>query len=556
MPTEDLRTQYNRLVEDRREYLDAADQVAALTLPEKMPTGHVLEESPSSYIGTEAVSSLAGITTTLLIPPGQKFLEYRLTPSMRSQIRLSGVDFDESSLAAAMSSLESEMSEYIDAMQISQVFASMIETLIIEHTNMIIIDDPEDELGVPSIRAMPLRSFVIDRISGRENFVIIREQNIADPEVRRNTELRNDINTEDEFEDDLNKIYTKIDYMDHSVWQQTGDQRSPVKTTRNVAQYVVASTSKPIVGSYQPGHAYRYVGTMKTANDLMKGLRNASAVANWIVLLVSASGDPHFMEQIQNIAPLTPAVIPVGSADTDAKFLTSGTKIGDWSFVSAFLQKIEQSLESAFAMGIARRRPKTRTAEEVIQIRQELDRQVASIVTTMAAVLRKVIEGIGHVVKIGIIVHDNEIMTYSDAIRRGIRVDPSMNLIRPSVVTGMTALTRDTQLRSMLEGVALAMQVDQTLVQKLSGSGPIWLKKWASNINFDIGDILEFIATNPVGNPTEQMPPEAQAIARAIAEGNITPEEGARAMNQVNFAGQQAAQAAGQAASQEAGIPA
>ncbi len=552
----DIRQLYQSLKEARRDYLDAAENVAALTIPDVMPQGRIIESHPWSHVGTEAVNSLAGVSSSLIMPDGQKFLEYKFQASVVAKLVEKGLDVDGTQIADVQSELESEMIAVLEDVKLKLLLQPLMETLLIEHANVIIIDEPTEEQPLPELRCMPLRSFVVDMISGKLNFIILQEADPDNTEVRENTNIRDERHEADDFEDDSHSIYTFVDYAKGEVWQQRSNQKTATKIGRSTTQYIYISTSDTLVGSYSPGYTHRYKGTLKTANDLMRGLTNAAAIANWTVLMISAEGDPHFLEQIKNVSPLEPLVIPVGDTETGAKFLTTDAKISDWGFVAAFLDKIESSLDSPFAMGISRRKPKTRSAEEVIQITQEINTQASGVVTAVADGINRVIDGVGYVMNLGLVVVDGNPMTFKDAKIAGKNIDTTENLFRPKVITGMTAITRDTKLRSMMEGVAAAIAIDQQLAQDLAGTGPLWMKMWADNINADIDTILEFMASSKQETPSQAFSEEEQAIAMAISDGSLTPEEGAAKMKQIRAAGPQAVAAAGNATVEQAGLPA
>ena len=531
------------MAEQKRPYLNQAQNLAEVTIPDLRPTGEIIDTQPHTHIGTEAVTSLSSVLVSMLVPSGVRWYEHQISAQIRSM-----VETVPEGLSALLAIEDMYMQSMVDQIGLVHLLADIIERLVVEHQGMLVVTPSETEGGLPELSYYPLRSVCVERVQGKLHRAMIEEVDFD--MIDRANELydKEDGNQAAFFNltsDD--KLYTLIDYGEGKVWQQKGKDSTPTEIDGlggDVRLYVPLTTKISSVGSYRGGYANRYYGTFKTANDLQKGLKQAALIANWVVLLYNANNDPHMISQIDEAQPGEPLMIPVSDPNTDGKFLTAGAKISDWGFVHGYIKELESVMERAFAMGIARRRPKTRTAEEVIQVRNELETDVSTIVNTLGDGLSHILQALQIATKRGLVLNDDGQIVPLETLSKKDQSKEQVNVMYPAIITGMSAITWKQRFMEAVEGIGVVGQIDPGVVQRISGIK--LLRQLFNHIGFDLDNVLKEMEEG------KQIPVEVQDIMSRQASGDITPAQAQQMMQQLGQIDQAVQQGAGQAVAEEA----
>lgn len=475
-----LKNIYGSRTHKRDRFLDAADRLSKLTLPTLFPKGDMGGDQepfePYTHRGTQAIRSLASQMIKIQMPNGVQWGRVDLPPQQWGVLRNTKPE-SEASVQKAMQEWSDHALTSLSQKRARSRAAAAIRRNLVEG-NTLLVNSKED------IRIFPLRSFVCSRDAGELRWLILQETIEPDPfagEAKKNMER-----------------YTLVRYPvsdrqtgkiteDGGVWQQIDDGHMS-EADYDYRQYIVIVPEIPEFDDYAYGYAYHYLRLISQLDHIERslgeaifiaaynrpGIREGSTAAlNYSKFVKGKSGEPW-----------------IGHED-DFFWITSDTKIGEWSFIASIESILKDELASTFAMGIKDRPVGSDTsATEILQIVDELNTQTADLLTAMEETFQKPL-------------FESEVVLLE---RDGGSLIPEglSNIGRVVVTTGTSELARQQSLMRFSTQFLPAMQALDPMRLKIN-SGAI-IQAFEDSMPFDTTAFYEW---------TPEPPPEMQAAMDA-----------------------------------------
>lgn len=389
--------EYFNLVADREDFLQQAQNSAALTLPYLMPNeGHTqggVLRTPWQSVGSKGVNVLASKMMLSLFPINTTFFKLQindaelagmpdLTPEIRSEIDLS--------LAKMERIVMQHIAETSDRVQLHAAMKHLVVT-----GNVLLYQ------GKKNIKLFPLDRYVIAR-DGEDNVQKIVTKEIVDrdllPKEFQKPLPEHDSNSPGEDGPKFGVVskggkgqtndavvFTVVCVEDgQHKWHQECDGKV-IPGTRSSAP----SKTSPWMPlrfnvvdgeSYGRGRVEEFIGDLTSLEMLMKALVEGSAAAAKVVFLVS----PSSTTKPQSLASASNGAIIQGRPD-DVGVVQVG-KTADFSTVQAMIGDLTRRLSDAFLVLSVRDSERT-TASEVQAVQQELNEQLGGIFSNLTTEL-------------------------------------------------------------------------------------------------------------------------------------------------------------------------
>jgi hypothetical protein len=459
----------------RQEFLDAAHEVAELTLPDLRPLGRPIDNLPYSSLPGKFVRGLASTLVRTLFPATTEWYEYQYGTDVQRQID----SLDDELSAAATAELDGLLDDrrtyvknFIMQRQVIARLARLLRRILVEgQVGLQVLKD--------RIRVHPLRTLAIKRHSGELIYWIIKEQ-------KRIT--FKDMTPGGDHENKF--LYTLIDPINGEVWQQTDDE-APTKIAKgtdggDVRQYVLATSEFADTEDYVYGFAWHFKGLLSEIDNMAASLGEATANAAWAILLVDPLANVT-AEEIKNQWVSGSAAI--ARAD-QFKWLTSGVKLNDFGFIASYLNDLRRDGRDIFLDEEPQAEPDV-TATAVLRRAERIDQQTSDLLVSLETSLQKpLVEAVEAALKLA-----------------PITVDKVNGPIQIVVTTGSSAIQQDMRAMRGLQKIGMAKELDPLLVV----DGMAALAEIGRGDGFNYGNVVTRV--------------DPQAMAEAEAE--MAAEEGA-----------------------------
>lgn len=360
----------------RQEFLDAADELAQLSLTSLRPRGDRIDAQPYSALPAQAVRGLAAQVTHTLFPGQVDWYDYVLSAEITDRLEEIGGEEEvatRSEINRLLGLRQEKVKAFVAARQIEAKVSSIMRRIIVEgNVGVQVLKD--------RLRVHPLRTIVAKRHNGELSFWVIKEE-------MRTTGVDE---AHQSATDNKVYLYTLVDKLNKQVWQQVGEDGSnPAvnmagKDGGDVRQYILPVAEIPDIDDYAYGFAWHFKGLFNEVDNLSASLGEASANAAWSVLLVSA------------LANVTPKEIKqqwrsgaavVGNQE-HFKWLTSGVKLSDWGFVGAILNDLRSDIRRIFLMDDGEL-VKDVTATAVLRRAEKIESQTSDLMTALEATMQR-----------------------------------------------------------------------------------------------------------------------------------------------------------------------
>jgi hypothetical protein len=472
---------WDNWVTARDRFLDYAEQTAELTLPHLEPEGSRISQRPWTQLGAQAVRSLSATVNRITFPPQVKWVKLDMSTSLRARLAEIAAENPEQALAA-MAFIDDRLGEMEDiilrdfaSLQARSRIAAAIARNLIEGNTAVHVDREE-------IRIYPLRNFVVFREAGMVRGLIVREEFVD--------ELM--IVSADRMDSSRSWIYTLIDYEKQEVWQQRqvqGGQEEPRRVDADPDEFFVFVSYVPDIDHYATSYTWEHLSLITELNHLSMALAEAASAASWNIPVIREGSaiDPTELKRRSSGDPII-------ANPEDLTWFSSGTKIGDWSFVGGYRQTLREELGSIFALGIKDRLNRGQsTATEILQIASELDTHTQDLLTAYEETLQRPL------VQALMNLHGFDTITAPD-IEEPIQI---------MITTGQNALQRET---SFLRTVQVAQAV-KTLDPMMLVDGVALMERGGAAMQFPTEGLFGR-AAEPAGStdvvPGSQTPESVQ----------------------------------------------
>jgi len=388
---------YEEMIQVREPYLRRAREAAALTLPYLLPpdgaTGSSPLPTPHQSIGGQGVNNLANLLLDALFPPQMPY--FRLGLDEPSIAELAGD-------AAKKADVEKKLAEVERSakLETDQVFdraraVATIKHLIVSGNSLVIVDDPG------KTRVHRLDTYVTRRSpDGQLRLAIIKERvlledldgDFAEAAAASMTNTRTSLPTAAGHDDDDKYIdvYTAYNLSDDGGRMETYQATKGLVIPGSEGSWPVEQS--PVLAlrwGWLDGEDYGrsliddMIGDLLTAEGLTKAIREASAVAARVILMVNPNG----MTRAEDITKADNLSAISGRIE-DANFLTLG-KYADLQTAQTVLRDVLQRLSQMFVMHLGVRREAERvTAEETRMVIRALEGSLGGTYALLASELQ------------------------------------------------------------------------------------------------------------------------------------------------------------------------
>ena len=370
------RERYNKLVTDRRQFLDKAVDCSRLTLPyliqddtSSRPTHETLN-IPWQSVGSKCTVGLAAKLMLAILPPQGTFFKLQvredklgedLPPEARSELDLS------------LSKMERMVMDYIAASNDRVVIHQALKHLIVGGNALLF-------MGKDGIKNYPLNRYVVNRDGNGNVLEIVTKELISRdvlgydiPEPTPNTGVDD---TQGGHDDDV-EVYTYVK-LDNGRWtwhQEVLDkiiQGTRSTAPKNASPWLPLTFNSVDGEQYGRGRVEEFLGDLKSLEGLSQALVEGAAAASKVIFLVS----PSSTTKPSVIAKAGNGAIVQGRAE-DVQVVQVG-KTADFSTAANMASTIERRLLEAFLVMNVRNAERV-TAEEVRITQLELEQQLGGI---------------------------------------------------------------------------------------------------------------------------------------------------------------------------------
>jgi len=491
------RERYNRLSNDRQQFLDKAITCSELTLPYLIDDditsrpNHKSLEVPWQSVGAKCVVTLAAKLMLAILPPQTSFFKLQVRDDKL------GKEFDprvRSELDLSFSKMERMIMDYIAASNDRVAIHQALKHLIVAGNALIYMHKD-------GIKTFPLTRYVVNRDGNGNVLEIVTKELISRkvldielPEPQPNTGIDESSTTNDDV-----TIYTYVKLDKSSgrwIWHQEAfdkiipDTRSTAP--KNASPWLPLRFNTVDGEDYGRGRVEEFLGDLKSLDGLSQSLIEGAAAASKVVFLVSPSSTtkPATIAKAGNGAivqgrPEDVAVIQVG-------------KTADFSTAANMANAIEKRLLEAFLVMNIRQAERV-TAEEVRLTQLELEQQLGGIFSLLT--VEFLIPYLNRTLLV--LQRSNEIPKLPK------------DVVRPTIVAGVNALGRGQDRESLTQFIGTIAQTlgPEALMQYLNPQEAIKRLAAAQGI-----DVLNLVKTEQQIQAEMQQAQQAQAQQEMVKQ--------------------------------------
>lgn len=460
---------YERLAEDRWQFLDRARQCAELTLPTLIPPeGHssrTVFRTPWQSIGSRGVNNLASKLLLSLFPPQTPLFRLQIDDSTMK--KLGAMPDKRSEIEDALSRIERSALRKTESSGHRTELFQTLKHLLVSGNALVLMDDDF------SARMFPLDSFVVLRdASGNFMDAVIKEVVSAET---LDTDISDLLNSEDfalataatgegtalsdrsikpkdevevftRFFRDGNKIRTYQEIKGVVIPGSEGSypiDKSPIMALRWT----------PVTGeSYGRSYVEEFLGDLISAEGLSKAIVEGAAAAARMVWLVSPNGVTHERDfsNAENGDVIT-------GSQNDIHCIQS-EKQADLRVAADALKTLTERLAFAFLLNSSVQRNGERvTAEEIRYVAQELEDSLGGVFSVLSQEFQ--------------LPYINRLL---DLMEEKKELPPlPKDILKPIIVTGIDALGRGQDLNKYKSFMALMKELGPEAVQKYINIGDL-----------------------------------------------------------------------------------
>lgn len=373
--TKSLKSQYNRMKQDREPFLYKATEAAKYTLPSLISldtTSPVkLLKSPNQSIGADGINNLSSKITLTMLPPNQPFFKFSMdSMSLKFQAKQAGKDAAkyEEDVNKGLSKTETMLVDYCEQTG-DRVCLGEAQKHLLVTGNVLLVDDPTDGL-----KMYPLNRFVVKRdYCGNVLKAICTEtvgydllpESVQEQilEQLKIDEKKDDIPDIDEKEFTL---YTGFRRTSKS-WIVTQEVEGfPLEDVKgkypiDVCPFMALRYTRIDGESYGRGLIEEYIGDISYLDTLALAIKQSSLAASKFIMLVNPNG----ITKVKNLANTKNGGFAQGRVE-DVRALQA-EKYNDLQTARLEKESIEKRLYRIFLMAQAVQRQAERVSATEIQ---------------------------------------------------------------------------------------------------------------------------------------------------------------------------------------------
>jgi len=384
---------YERLKNDRNDYIVRAESCAKYTIPALFPkdsdNGGTNYETPWQAVGAKCVNNLSSKLMLALFPVGAPFFKLNV-----SEMEVKQVSDDPSAIqqiTQGLSMVERIVLNFMDGNSYRPALFDLTRQLVISGNGLVYLprsdELPDGSLASPKVYHLP--NYVVER-DGYDNVLQIVTLDMiafaALPEdLRAQAESQGEMQPNEEVE-----VYTHV-YRDAET--------NKFMTYQEIEGEIVAGTEGeyefdecpwiPVRLIKMSGEDYgrsfveEYLGDFKSLENLYEAMIKMSMIAAKVLFFVNPNG----VTQIRRLAKANTGDFVAGrKQDVEVFQLEKG---GDFQIAKAVAQDIEMRLSRAFLLNSSVQRQGERvTAEEIRYVAGELEDTLGGVYSILSQELQ------------------------------------------------------------------------------------------------------------------------------------------------------------------------
>lgn len=425
-----LKQEFSKLEGERADLTERCEKYAGWTLPYEFPLDQLSSNEEFQYdyqsVGAQAVVNLANKLVMALFPPGRPFFKLQLSPNERTDV-MASTGMNSVEIDASLSKVEQEVQREFDKSDCRPSAYEIAKLLIITGSCVYHKESPEED-GV----VYNLRDFVLRRdLRGNVVTCIIREKIAVaalSPEMQELVRATKELKEAEEV-----TLYTGIERVEDDMFVVTQEledichcEKQVGVYTKEVLPWHFLYWELPPRKDYGVGLVEAYSGDFHSLSTLAEAGLDFITILTDLKILVNPTGST-------NIADInaTPSGGACAGREEDIHVLSHNVAANS-SYLENRFNTIERRIASAFLLNTRVTRDAERvTAEEIRQQAVELETSLGGVYSRQAQVWQAPLAKV--------------FLTALDESLRG---------MQPTIVTGMDALSRYSELQRLREFVA------------------------------------------------------------------------------------------------------
>lgn len=384
---------YERLKNDRNDYIVRAESCAQYTIPALFPkdsdNGGTNYTTPWQSIGARGLNNLASKLMLALFPVGSPF--FRLNISEMEVKQISGDPSAIQEVTKGLSMVERIVLNYMDANSFRPALFDLCRQLVCAGNSLLYIPRADElpEGLTASPKAYRLSSYVVER-DGHDNILqIVTLDSISRAALPEDVLATVDAEGEGELAEEF-EVYTHI-YRDPETntfksYQEVND--TPVDGTEGEypldgCPWIPVRCIKIAGEDYGRSFVEEYLGDLRSLENLYEAMVKMSMIAAKVLFLVNPNG----VTQVRRVAKAATGDFVAGrKQDIEVFQLEKGQ---DFNTAKSIADAIEQRLSRSFLLNSSVQRGGDRvTAEEIRYVAGELEQTLGGVYSIMSQELQ------------------------------------------------------------------------------------------------------------------------------------------------------------------------
>ena len=433
-------SRYEKLTQDRTQFLVRGRQCAALTVPAILPEQGFSASSslPTPYqsLGARGVRTLAS-KLLLALFPGVPFFQYKMDDEAMKQL----ADAKRGEMEQAFASRERATATELDACVFRPAAFTFLQHLLVTGNACLYVPTDTSKNRMDKARVYRLDQYVVRRDPDGNLLELIIRENVdlrnLPPEIRDAVLTTEKFKDTDKtgLDDQPVDLYTHC-YIDFEqdkwvVYQEAEGVRIPGTEgtyLREEFPYLVSRLVIQPSEHYGRSYVEEYLGDLDSLEALSETLVEGSAASARVVFLVDPSG----VTQLKVVAKAKNGDVVAGKAE-DVQAMQVN-KASDLSVAKQQAEEIAGRLAHAFLLHTAIQRNGERvTAEEIRYMASELDDALGGVYTLLAAELQL-----------------PAVRLFEKRMEKRLKV-PKLpaDIVKPVIITGLEAIGRGHDQRNL-----------------------------------------------------------------------------------------------------------
>ena len=384
--TDTAKSRYDKLMSDRKVYVDRAVKNAKITIPMLFPdenaTSTTEYETPYQSIGARGVNNLASKIMLALFPPNEPFFKLELGDTAKQQVAQQGDTSAMTKIDKLMGAIERQLMDCMETNRCRITISEGVLQLIVSGNCLLYL--PPQTGGIKLYR---LNNYVVVR-DGTGNWIeLIAKDSISyaalPPEAQacvEGTDVSPDKNVE---------LYTHVYLADGETFEMYQEiegqiiKGSEQEFPKDKVPWIPLRLRKMDGESYGRSYVDEYYGDLKSLNSISKSIAEMATLSAFALFLVN----PSSQLRVDKLKDAQSGDFFKGKEGDITAFQLN--KVSDLQVAYQHKQELQSNLSFAFLLNSSVQRNAERvTAEEIRYVANELEDSVGNIYSLLSLELQ------------------------------------------------------------------------------------------------------------------------------------------------------------------------